>query len=258
MQDVIRAALGLPPEQALAIERHCTLRSMREGDVIIQKESVPSFLAIVISGRVSLVSLNGSDIQLGPGELLGEVAFMSQKGRTAQVVARAAGEIMVLTYDALNEIEEADPRLALTVVKALARIATRRLVADFVAETRYLALIAQDGCKEALLGVVRQNWDVIQTWHIVSTASTGAMLERETDLQIRRKVASGPLGGDQEIGALVARGALVAVLLFKNPLTSEPHEADVHALMRLCDVHRVPLATNVASAHLLLTALAEP
>ena len=68
-------------------------------------------------------------------------------------------------------------------------------------------------------------------------------------------MASGPLGGDQEIGALLSRGAIVAVLFFRNPLASWAHQADVDALMRLCDVHCIPLATNVASATALLEAM---
>ena len=100
MQDAIRTALGLTADEARTIQCHCTQRSMRAGDVIIPIDGVPSFLAIVISGRVSLITLNGSEIQLGPGTVLGEVAFVSQEGRTAEVVARTEGEIVVLTYDA--------------------------------------------------------------------------------------------------------------------------------------------------------------
>ncbi len=70
-------------------------------------------------------------------------------------------------------------------------------------------------------------------------------------------VASGPHGGDQQIGALVSRGEVEAVIFLRDPLTAQPHEPDISALLRICDVHNVPLATNVATAEMLLRFLLE-
>ena len=76
----------------------------------------------------------------------------------------------------------------------------------------------------------------------------------ETDLSITR-LNSGPLGGDQQIGAMIATGQLDLILFFRDPLTAQPHEPDVSALLRLCDVYGIPLATNLASAELILRAI---
>ena len=75
-----------------------------------------------------------------------------------------------------------------------------------------------------------------------------------TNLEIHR-LKSGPLGGDQQIGALVSEQKLDLVIFLRDPLTSQPHEPDINALLRLCDVYAVPLATNVSTAQLVLDAL---
>jgi methylglyoxal synthase len=83
--------------------------------------------------------------------------------------------------------------------------------------------------------------------NLVATRSTGENIQAKTGLQITL-MQSGPLGGDQQIGSLVASGVVNAVIFLRDPLTSQPHEPDITALLRVCDVHNVPLATNLASA----------
>jgi methylglyoxal synthase len=82
---------------------------------------------------------------------------------------------------------------------------------------------------------------------LVATGNTGRMLQEQLGLEVER-VAHGPSGGDLIIGGRVAEGQVRAVLFLRDPLTAQPHEPDVAALMRVCDVHNVPLATNVATA----------
>ena len=110
-----------------------------------------------------------------------------------------------------------------------------------------IALIAHDQLKPTLLEFVRQHRDCFAAHPLVATGSTGRLLADELDLQIEC-VAHGPAGGDLIIGGRVAEGKIVAVFFFRDPLTAQPHEPDVSALMRVCDVHNVPLATNAATA----------
>lgn len=110
-----------------------------------------------------------------------------------------------------------------------------------------IALIAHDQLKPTLLEFVRQQRDCFAGHALVATGSTGRLLADELDLQIEC-VAHGPAGGDLIIGGRVAEGKIVAVFFFRDPLTAQPHEPDVSALMRVCDVHNVPLATNAATA----------
>jgi methylglyoxal synthase len=85
---------------------------------------------------------------------------------------------------------------------------------------------------------------------LVATGTTGGMIEN-AGLKVQC-LNSGPLGGDAEIGAMVTRGEMDAVIFFRDPLDKHPHDVDIAMLMRLCDVHRIPLATNYKSAHIII------
>ena len=98
-----------------------------------------------------------------------------------------------------------------------------------------------------MLAFVKKNVEVFRSRSLVATGSTGKMLAETLGLEVER-VAHGPYGGDLVIGGRVSEGKISAVLFFRDPLTSQPHEPDVSALMRVCDVHEIPLATNAATA----------
>lgn len=112
---------------------------------------------------------------------------------------------------------------------------------------RWIALIAHDQKKPDLVSFVLANRELLSGFSLVATGTTGKLLHERTGLTVEC-VLSGPRGGDQQIGARVASGDVCAVVFFRDPLTAQPHEPDVTALLRLCDVHNVPLATNPASA----------
>jgi methylglyoxal synthase len=114
-----------------------------------------------------------------------------------------------------------------------------------------LALIAHDQKKAAIVEFVLRHRDLFERVKLVATKSTGRLLEEKADLDIEC-VAHGPDGGDLIIGARVAMGQIRAVIFFRDPLTAQPHEPDVSALMRVCDVHQVPLATNPATAEAIM------
>jgi methylglyoxal synthase len=110
-----------------------------------------------------------------------------------------------------------------------------------------IALIAHDQKKAALVEFVLRHRDVFERHQLVATGSTGRLIAEKVGLAVEC-VAHGPDGGDLIIGARVATGQVRAVIFFRDPLTAQPHEPDVSALMRVCDVHRVPLATNLGTA----------
>ena len=110
-----------------------------------------------------------------------------------------------------------------------------------------LALIAHDQKKNAMVEFVLRHRDVFERMKLVATGSTGRLLEEKVGLDIDC-VAHGPDGGDLMIGSRVAQGQIQAVIFFRDPLTAQPHEPDVSALMRVCDVHKIPLATNPGTA----------
>lgn len=110
-----------------------------------------------------------------------------------------------------------------------------------------LALIAHDGKKEEMVHLAKEHRDNLFKLSLVATRSTGNLIRERTGLAITL-VNSGPMGGDQQIGAMVASGMVKAVIFLRDPLTAQPHEPDIAALLRVCDVHNVPLATNLATA----------
>ncbi len=117
-----------------------------------------------------------------------------------------------------------------------------------------IALIAHDKKKNEIIELATAYKDVLAQHELCATGTTGTLIMGETGLVIHR-YKSGPLGGDQQIGALLAEGEIDLVIFLRDPLTAQPHEPDVSALLRLCDVQRIPLATNINSASVMLEAL---
>ena len=117
-----------------------------------------------------------------------------------------------------------------------------------------IALIAHDKKKSEITELAVQYKEVLAQHELYATGTTGTLIMGETGLSIHR-MKSGPLGGDQQIGAMLADGELDLMIFLRDPLTAQPHEPDVSALLRLCDVQKLPLATNVSSAIIMLEAL---
>lgn len=117
-----------------------------------------------------------------------------------------------------------------------------------------IALIAHDKKKNEIISLATKYKDTLATHDLVATGTTGTLIMGETGLSISR-MKSGPLGGDQQIGSMVADSLLDLIIFLRDPLTAQPHEPDVSALLRLCDVQKIPLATNVKSAEIMLSAL---
>ncbi len=119
-----------------------------------------------------------------------------------------------------------------------------------------IALIAHDKKKTEMIELSIKYKDILSRHELYATGTTGTLVMGETGLKIQR-MKSGPLGGDQQIGSMIACGQLDLVIFLRDPLTAQPHEPDVSALLRLCDVTNIPLATNISSAEIMLTALSK-
>ncbi|MGB3261927.1 methylglyoxal synthase [Paenisporosarcina sp.] len=119
-----------------------------------------------------------------------------------------------------------------------------------------IALIAHDRKKDDLIQFVTAYRDILAEHELYATGTTGQRIIDETGLAVIR-FQSGPLGGDQQIGAMVAKNEMDMIIFFRDPLTAQPHEPDVTALIRLCDVYQIPLATNMGTAEVLLKGLQE-
>jgi len=117
-----------------------------------------------------------------------------------------------------------------------------------------IALIAHDKKKDDMITLAGEYLDFLKSCELSATGTTGGRLINELGLQVERK-HSGPFGGDLQIGSLLVEGMIDCVIFLRDPMTPQPHEPDINALVRACDVHNVACATNLSSAHLVLSQL---
>ena len=114
-----------------------------------------------------------------------------------------------------------------------------------------IALIAHDKKKDDIIELAKKYKDVLSKYELYATGTTGTLIMGETALPIHR-MKSGPLGGDQQIGAKVAGGEIDVIVFFSDPLTAMPHDPDVKALLRIAQVYDIPIANNRASADFMI------
>jgi methylglyoxal synthase len=114
-----------------------------------------------------------------------------------------------------------------------------------------IALIAHDKKKEEIIEFAKKYKEILAKYDLVATGTTGKMISEATGLDVKRYL-SGPYGGDQQLGGRIAEGQIDLVIFLTDPLTSQPHEPDVSALLRVCNVHNVAVVTNIKTAELII------
>jgi len=114
-------------------------------------------------------------------------------------------------------------------------------------DRKTVALIAHDNMKDEMIAFAQKHRDVLQRYNLIATGTTGQLMNERVGLEVTRML-SGPVGGDAQIAAQVAEGKVAAVFFFIDALGKHPHDPDINTLLRICNVHDVPLATNPATA----------
>jgi methylglyoxal synthase len=121
-------------------------------------------------------------------------------------------------------------------------------------ENMRIALVAHDRKKDDMIDFAKRYKDILKSHELYGTGTTGKLINDIVGLTVNRFL-SGPLGGDQQIGAKLAQGEMDMIIFLRDPLTAQAHEPDISALLRLCDVHCIPLATNLGTAEVLMRSL---
>ncbi|EJY56666.1 methylglyoxal synthase [Alicyclobacillus hesperidum URH17-3-68] len=121
-------------------------------------------------------------------------------------------------------------------------------------KTMNVALIAHDNKKDDIVNLAIAYQNILKNVNLFATGTTGRRIHEATGLPVHR-FQSGPYGGDQQIGAMIANDEMDLVIFLRDPLTAQPHDPDITALLRICDVHNVPVATNLATAEALVRAM---
>ena len=114
-------------------------------------------------------------------------------------------------------------------------------------QRKTVALIAHDNKKDEMIAFAQEHRDVLERYDLIGTGTTGGLISEKVGLNVTRML-SGPIGGDAQIAARVAEGTVAAVFFFIDALDKHPHDPDINSLLRICNVHDVPLATNPSTA----------
>ena len=223
------------------------------------------FAGIIVEGCLTVMSTETAEkplYVLGKDDTIGETLFaISREGRQAHnVYVRKPGKILTTTISHLEELNLSAPLVYKALIEAFVAQCIKRSIKDpnYQPITRerinkkFVALIAHDAKKGSLQEFAVKHYEVLKNCNLTGTATTSLMLLEKANLKTSFKVPSGPLGGDQSIGALIANDCIDAVIFFKDPLSIQCHYADIEALCELCDVHNIPCATNIFTAELMI------
>lgn len=231
---------------------YLSVSKFEEGELIAEKNTPASFTALLLDGGAEVIVNDLKVASLSAGDLFGEAMFSSEAVRMANIKSTSAGVMVTLTVEMFDELLAKNRVLAMRCKtffeKYYAEVHQKNEKTFWRDEERYVALIAHNEMKSVLVDFVSAEKKRLMRYPLVATGTTGALLHRATGLLLSCKVQSGPLGGDQAVGAMIANGNIRAIIFFRDPLSAHPHHADIEALGRLSDVYHVPFATNPATA----------
>ena len=249
----------LSDEEIIALVPFLDVETISAGSVIRSEGAPECSLLIVVSGEIRL-SHNDTELnKLNSGQIFGEGAFSDDGTSFEKVEATVDSVLARLAINRFEEFLQNNCKTAQKLKHHFKELHHTRLHEveglSFRDQRKFLALVAHNEMKPSLMEFAKSHQDKLRRFHLIATGTTGIKLYQETGLMLSKKVASGPLGGDQAIGKMISESSILGMIFFRDPLSAHPHHADIEALGRLCDVYQVPFATNPGGAAAILNHL---
>ena len=239
-----------------SLAEHMTIEVIHEATTLMRKGEPSDSMVFVIDGLLQVLDGERQIALEKTGAIVGESLFSDEATRVADVQAIEETTVGRFSLHDFHEFLDKDQALALKYreyLRAIRRIRDEQLAAENYSDKRkYLALIAHNNMKGSLMEFCSMHAEKLEKFPLIATGTTGSMLYAKTGLILSKKVASGPLGGDQAVGTLISTQNICGVIFFRDPLSAHPHHADIEALGRLCDVYQIPFATNPQSGEAIL------
>lgn len=243
-------------DEIQSLAEHLSIEVIQPETILMHKGEPSDSMVFVLKGLVQILDGERQLAIEKTGAIIGESLFSEEATRIADVQTiepTTVGRLSI--HDFENFLDQNQP-LALKYreyFRAVRRARTDQITAEnYTDKRKYLALIAHNNMKESLMEFCSIHTNKLEKFPLIATGTTGSMLYKKTGLCLSRKVASGPLGGDQAVGTLISTQNICGVIFFRDPLSAHPHHADIEALGRLCDVYQVPFATNPQSGEAIL------
>ena len=233
-----------------------TIETSKQAETLINKGAPADSLLFIVSGLAQSLDDDRQVALHNKGDFAGDSLFSDRSTQNVNVQALEDSVTARLSCHDFHEFLNADQTLALKFqefFKTVSKVRGEQIAgASFVDQKKYLALIAHNNMKSSLMEFCSMQSSKLEQFPLIATGTTGSLLFKKTGLVLSRKVASGPLGGDQAVGTLISTKNICGVIFFRDPLSAHPHHADIEALGRLCDVYQIPFATNPQSGEAIL------
>jgi len=220
----------------------------------MQKGKPGTYLGILIEGSVDIIDNKKVLTTFHPGDLVGEMALIRSEPRNADVMAVSDGEIAILTFDEIESLKRSHANVAVKLLRVLTESVVRILAAREQKDTtEYIALIADRAEKSELVDFVTKNKLFFSDRAIASAIELKEDLHQRAGIAPQKIIDSHRLvGSAQALGSLIVSGNVQAIIYLRDSLETTANQLDFDSLSRLCDLNRVPFATNLATAEALL------
>ena len=243
-------------KEIASLAEHLTIEEIPKDTILMKKGEPSDSMVFILDGLVQILDGKRQIAIEKKGAFVGESLFSDEATRGADVETIEPTTVGRFSFFNFNAFLDKNQPLALKYreyFRAIGRARDEQLLAESYSDKRkYLALIAHNNMKPSLMEFCSIHTNKLEKFPLIATGTTGSMLYAKTGLSLSKKVASGPLGGDQAVGTLISTKNISGVIFFRDPLSAHPHHADIEALGRLCDVYQIPFATNPQSGEAIL------